>query len=215
MIGGKIIVRGDLAEDAGELMIRGKIYVAGGVEGLGKNAALVEARPEETEMANQLLRTYGIREADSYYKILPEERRPVYEPTERMDLKRLDLRYRVEFKYDLCIGCGTCSRICPQGVVVMVDHKPISAREAYCVGCQACTYYCPKEAVIVVPLPEYHKGWWSPWIEHLVDMAATGKIPVRGMGARNPRLPRLDDLLILPGQTSRPPIEGPAILGQS
>lgn len=46
---------------------------------------------------------------------------------------------------DACIGCGTCSGVCPQGCIVAGDQYRIEA--SHCLHCGACFEACPFGAV--------------------------------------------------------------------
>lgn len=52
-----------------------------------------------------------------------------------------------------CVGCGLCSKECPQGNIEMVDGKPKFGKN--CVGCMACAFTCPKDALKISLL----NGW--------------------------------------------------------
>ena len=45
----------------------------------------------------------------------------------------------------LCIGCGTCVKVCPKGNVKIVDKRPQFGTD--CLQCLACLQYCPQEAI--------------------------------------------------------------------
>jgi len=44
-----------------------------------------------------------------------------------------------------CVGCGSCSRICPVDNIEMVEDKPSWLH--HCEFCLACFHWCPKEAI--------------------------------------------------------------------
>ncbi|NPA84857.1 MAG: 4Fe-4S dicluster domain-containing protein [Crenarchaeota archaeon] len=211
MMGGEVIVLGNVNDYAGEMIIRGKIFVGGAVKSLGKNAKVEEAPPEEVERVNSILRKYGLPTKDSYYVILPKSLRPVYKPPSGTPaMKKLFPKYRVVFKYDICIGCGTCAMVCPEGVIKMKGYKPVAAREADCIGCYACMNYCPTDAVKVERVAESMTNRAridSSTFNYMRQMASIGHPPVIGMGAENKYFPSLDQLTFIPGQTSRPPID--------
>ena len=52
--------------------------------------------------------------------------------------------------YDKCIGCGNCSRVCPEYCVKMTDvdgkKKPVTDYD-YCKGCGICAEECPVKAI--------------------------------------------------------------------
>ncbi|MDO9399465.1 MAG: 4Fe-4S binding protein [bacterium] len=62
--------------------------------------------------------------------------------------------FKPNFSYDKCISCGLCSRICPEGCIVMKNLKqyeklkPITDYN-YCKGCGLCAEECPAKAVIM------------------------------------------------------------------
>lgn len=61
--------------------------------------------------------------------------------------------YRVTEK---CVGCGTCTKVCPRGCITLQDNKP-SYNYAKCINCMACAQACPKKAIKLVvhePNPE-------------------------------------------------------------
>lgn len=54
---------------------------------------------------------------------------------------------------DGCIGCGTCSRVCPMQCIQMVDKRPNWDFDA-CAGCFGCIHACPKKAIHFVEFNE-------------------------------------------------------------
>ncbi len=49
----------------------------------------------------------------------------------------------------LCIGCGLCTQVCPQGVLALVDKRVVVAQRDACMECGACMTNCPSGALWV------------------------------------------------------------------
>lgn len=54
---------------------------------------------------------------------------------------------------ELCIGCGMCVDICPQGLYQMdaQDHKIVLHSPEKCVNCNACVRRCPENCLEILP----------------------------------------------------------------
>ena len=53
---------------------------------------------------------------------------------------------RMESNRDLCVGCGACASVCPEGAISLPDGKAlISSGE--CIGCGECLTVCPEKAI--------------------------------------------------------------------
>lgn len=48
---------------------------------------------------------------------------------------------------DACIGCGKCTRVCPQGAVDKGEPKPFKIRQNNCLQCGNCFENCPVQAI--------------------------------------------------------------------
>lgn len=46
---------------------------------------------------------------------------------------------------DKCIGCGACSKVCPQNNISLTDKVALIGPQ--CVGCLACMHYCNRQAI--------------------------------------------------------------------
>jgi pyruvate ferredoxin oxidoreductase delta subunit len=61
--------------------------------------------------------------------------------------------YKPETDLLKCISCGTCARVCPDGIVSMQKKgdklKPITNLN-YCKGCGLCALECPVKAINMI-----------------------------------------------------------------
>ncbi len=53
-----------------------------------------------------------------------------------------------------CIGCGSCVRVCPMGVLALADGKPAIQPRRRCISCMHCSAACPTKAVHFDELPD-------------------------------------------------------------
>ena len=58
---------------------------------------------------------------------------------------------------DACIGCGTCSRVCPMRCISMEDGRPVYDY-GRCANCYACIHACPSKAIRYVRCEEPNPG---------------------------------------------------------
>ena len=81
-------------------------------------------------------------------QILAKSETPKY-PFEKPKLAD-DFRGQPIFDFDLCIGCGLCSRDCPAKAIEMVEvdgKKHPQLNLSKCVFCYQCAETCPKKAI--------------------------------------------------------------------
>ena len=56
-----------------------------------------------------------------------------------------------EFNAARCVGCGTCTRACPENnVLKLVNHRPTLIGPSHCVGHGECEAVCPNGAITLV-----------------------------------------------------------------
>ena len=52
---------------------------------------------------------------------------------------------------EACVGCGSCTMVCPHGVLAMNGRKVQLVDRDGCMECGACTRNCPTNALSVTP----------------------------------------------------------------
>lgn len=63
-------------------------------------------------------------------------------PLSRLFIGREDRKFRVNSS---CSGCGTCTRVCAAGNIVLKNGRPVWLH--FCSQCGACSTWCPQKAV--------------------------------------------------------------------
>jgi glutamate synthase domain-containing protein 2 len=116
--------------------------------------------------------------------------------------------FEITIDRERCINCLRCVRWCPTGALQEEDKMPVVASQTSCVGCGNCVDVCPAAAIQVAGTSDLEdRGIWSRSIVHEIwRKAESGEYIVRGTGATRP-VPHFDEFVILPAQTSRPPID--------
>lgn len=67
------------------------------------------------------------------------------------DLRYLDNVVTLMLDADACVGCGMCTEVCPQGVLVLKNRKAEIIDRDGCMECGACAINCPTRALTVDP----------------------------------------------------------------
>lgn len=70
----------------------------------------------------------------------------------------------------MCIGCGTCAKICPKGNIRLVHGKPQFGTD--CLQCLSCLQYCPQEAISIGAITKLRKHYHNPHVQ-ANDLAQT------------------------------------------
>ena len=60
----------------------------------------------------------------------------------------------------LCVGCGTCARVCPKGNIRLTDGKPVFGAD--CLQCLACLQCCPQEAISIGAVTQKREHYHNP-----------------------------------------------------
>ncbi|MDD5530530.1 MAG: glutamate synthase-related protein [bacterium] len=121
--------------------------------------------------------------------------------------------YRVEIDRNKCIGCLLCVKNCPTETlgerIRETFPAPFSCYPEKCSGCGICEENCPVRAIIVDPIASesFSRGpWTSDVVETIHLKAETKKYGLRSYGSGRP-LPVLDDIIIVPAQLSKTPVD--------
>ncbi len=60
----------------------------------------------------------------------------------------------------MCIGCGTCARLCPRGNIKLADGRPQFGTD--CIQCLGCLQYCPQEAISIGAVTKKREHYHNP-----------------------------------------------------
>ncbi|MEE8042499.1 MAG: 4Fe-4S dicluster domain-containing protein, partial [Pseudomonadales bacterium] len=73
-----------------------------------------------------------------------------------------------------CIGCGNCTRACPEGEVLgLVDGRAVLVNPTSCIGHGACLDVCPADAITLV-LGSEQRGVDIPWVSPEFESSVPG-----------------------------------------
>ncbi|MGE4296974.1 MAG: mercury methylation ferredoxin HgcB [Desulfovibrionaceae bacterium] len=67
------------------------------------------------------------------------------------DFRYIDGASTLRLDPDRCIGCTSCTTVCPHQVLAMADEKAIIVDHDACIECGACATNCPTQALSVTP----------------------------------------------------------------
>ena len=125
------------------LSVRGKVRELG----YGKIPELFEKNPYmhqiyPTDESMQALTAFQIYEGTGEWFDLSKK------PIERASFSFGGAEKKTEGYYitDACIGCGSCTEVCPQNCIV-ADSVPHVIRQEHCLHCGNCVSVCPVSAV--------------------------------------------------------------------
>ena len=67
---------------------------------------------------------------------------------------------------DACIGCGTCTRVCPRGCIHLENKRPVYDYTD-CINCMGCSHACPQLAIklICVNEPNPNARYRNPHVQ--------------------------------------------------
>ncbi|MDL2246821.1 nitronate monooxygenase [Methanobrevibacter sp. OttesenSCG-928-K11] len=106
-----------------------------------------------------------------------------------------------------CEKCFSCYNNCPHDVYEMVGGESYPLNQNNCVGCRICLEMCPNKAIKVNAVPnDPREDWGYNDIEEIVRKSNTGSYKLRSTGALR-EIPTFDDLVVIPAQASRPPLD--------
>ncbi len=60
----------------------------------------------------------------------------------------------------LCVGCGTCVKLCPRGNIKLLGGKPQFGTD--CIQCLGCLQYCPQEAITLGAVTAQREHYHNP-----------------------------------------------------
>jgi glutamate synthase domain-containing protein 2 len=108
---------------------------------------------------------------------------------------------------NICPECYSCYNNCPHDVYEIVNNEPYPLHQKKCVGCRICEEMCPNSAINVESLSSDQREIFSYDDNFEIKRKALeGSYQMKSMGAIR-KVPTFDDLVIIPAQVSRPPLD--------
>ena len=59
------------------------------------------------------------------------------------------IRKKAYVRWEECVSCGCCEKVCPTGAIRVFKGMYASVDEASCVGCMLCQKACPASVIEV------------------------------------------------------------------
>jgi glutamate synthase domain-containing protein 2 len=108
---------------------------------------------------------------------------------------------------EICNECYSCYNNCPHDVYEMINGEPYPVHQKKCVGCRICEEMCPNSAIEVNALSSDSRNVWSyDDMFEIKRKTIEGSYQIKSMGSIR-AIPTFDDLVIIPAQVSRPPLD--------
>ncbi len=70
----------------------------------------------------------------------------------------MSIKCNVEFREELCVGCGLCVSVCPRKILEISNNKVNASGcliayvidTSKCIGCGSCTMICPENVIKII-----------------------------------------------------------------
>ncbi|BBD08720.1 4Fe-4S ferredoxin [Desulfovibrio ferrophilus] len=85
------------------------------------------------------------------------------------DFRYLDGVATLKYDAEACVGCGSCTTVCPHGVFELQGKKAVIVDGDGCMECGACAMNCAPGAITVTPgvgCAAYIIQTWLPWTKN-------------------------------------------------